>query len=123
MNTATKQQHARQQPYGGLGTPATASAGPVRHHRLAQAGAPLSDRLCGAARLAPLGKAAMAPLARSADNKGFIGDDVVVSYLDNKGDNYETYGHGTSHCVRALQHLRICPHSSSPVERHGPSHV
>ena len=56
-------------------------------------------------------------------NKGFIGDGAVVSYLNNKGDDHETYGNGTSLCVRALQHLRICPHSSSQVERQDPYHV
>jgi len=35
MNTATKEPQALQQGYLGLGTSATASAGPVRHHRLA----------------------------------------------------------------------------------------
>ena len=36
-----------------------------------------------------------------------------VSYLSEKRNNHETYGNGTGLCVRALQHLRICPHSSS----------
>jgi hypothetical protein len=62
----------------------------------------------------------MAPSAASAANKGFIGDGAIVSYLVNKGDNHETYGNGTSVGVRALQHLRICPHSSSQVERQDP---
>jgi len=49
MNTATKEQQALQPEYGGLGTSATASAGPLRHRRLAQevgiaSAAPLYDR-------------------------------------------------------------------------------
>src|ERR1700674_2352450 len=75
-----------------------------------------------AARSAPLGNA-IAPSATSAADKDFIGDGAVVSYVNNKGDNHETYGNGTSRCVGALQHLRICPHSSSRVERQDPSHV
>ena len=55
--------------------------------------------------------------------KGFNGDGAVVAYLNNKGDNHETYGNGTSLCVRALQHLRICPHRSSQVERQDSYHV
>jgi hypothetical protein len=65
----------------------------------------------------------MALSATSAGDKGFIGDGAVVSYLNNKGDIHETYGNGTSLGVRVLQHLRICPHSSSQVERQGLSHV
>jgi hypothetical protein len=65
----------------------------------------------------------LAPSVTWAANKGFIGDGAVVSYLNNKGDNHETYGNGTSLCVRALQHLRICPHASSQVERQDSSHI
>jgi hypothetical protein len=36
----------------------------------------------------------MAPSATSAADKGFTGDGAVVFYLDNKGDNRETYGNG-----------------------------
>jgi hypothetical protein len=87
------------------------------------AGAVSTDEKTIAAQLARLGTA-MAPSATWAANKGFIGDGAVVSYLHNEGDNHhETYGNGTSLCVRALQHLRICPHRSSQVERQDPSHV
>jgi hypothetical protein len=75
----------------------------------------------------PLGECAWPPRRRTQQigghsqlNKEFIGDGAVVSYLNNKGDNDETYGNGTCVCVRALQHLRICPHSSSQVERQDP---
>jgi hypothetical protein len=57
--------------------------------------------------------------SHSQANKDFIGDSAVVSYLGEKGDNDEIYGNGTSLCVRVPQHLRICPHSSSQVERRG----
>jgi len=58
-----------------------------------------------------------------AANKGFIGDDAAVSYLNNKGDNHEIYSNGTGYCVRALQQLRICPQRSSQLEDQDPSLV
>jgi hypothetical protein len=45
--------------------------------------------------------------------QGFNGDGAVVSYLENKGDNHETYDNSISLCVRALQHGRACKHGSS----------
>jgi hypothetical protein len=45
--------------------------------------------------------------------QGFNGDRAVVSYLENKGDNHETYDNSISLCVRALQHGRACKHGSS----------
>jgi hypothetical protein len=45
--------------------------------------------------------------------RGFNGGWAVVSYLENKGDNDETYNNSISLCGRALQHGRTCPHSSS----------
>jgi hypothetical protein len=71
-----------------------------------------------AARLAPPGTP-----ATSTANRDFVGDGAVVSYLNNKGDNHETYGDGIGHCVRALQHLRVRLHSSSRVERQDPSNA
>src|ERR1700743_3652926 len=57
-----------------------------------------------------------APSATSAANRGFIGNGAVVSYLNDKGDNDETYyGNGTSLYVRALRQLRICPYNSARV--------
>src|SRR6266849_7256360 len=85
----------------------------LQHARHLTAGAVSTTR-----RQSPRGQLrfAMAPSATSAANKGFIGDGAVVSYVNKNGDNHETHGNGTSLCVRALQHLRICPHSSSRVE-------
>jgi hypothetical protein len=45
--------------------------------------------------------------------QGFNGDGAVVSYLENKGDNHETYDNSIGLCVRALQHGRACKHGSS----------
>jgi ABC-type phosphate/phosphonate transport system substrate-binding protein len=45
--------------------------------------------------------------------QGLNGDGAVVSYLENKGDNHETYDNSISLCVRALQHGRACKHGSS----------
>jgi len=42
--------------------------------------------------------------------EGFNGDGAVVSYLNDKGDNDDTYGDSISG-VRAVQHVRIRPHS------------
>ena len=58
--------------------------------------------------------------AHHATKKDFNGDDAVVSYLINKGDNHEACSNGTSVCARALQHLRICAHGSSQAERQEP---
>jgi hypothetical protein len=44
--------------------------------------------------------------------RGFNGDGAVVSYLENTGDNHETYDPGTSLCVRALKYVRTCVHKS-----------
>jgi len=42
----------------------------------------------------------------------FSGDGPVVSYLNDKGDNHETYDNSISLCVRALQHGRTCTDGS-----------
>jgi hypothetical protein len=55
--------------------------------------------------------------------QGFNGNGAVVSYLENKGDNHETYDNSISLCVRALQHGRTCKHGSSRAERQDPSYV
>src|SRR5450631_3478438 len=74
-------------------------------------------------RTARSGPLRYAPSATSAANRDFIGDGAVVSYLNNKGDNNETYGDGTSLYVRALRHLRICPDNSSRVGRQESYHI
>ena len=43
----------------------------------------------------------------------FSGDGPVVSYLNDKGDNHETYDNSISLCVRALQYVRACKNGSS----------
>src|ERR1700694_5774339 len=35
-------------------------------------------------------------------------DDAVVYYLNNKGDNHETYDNRTSNCIRSPKHIRAC---------------
>src|ERR1700694_1561479 len=55
--------------------------------------------------------------------QGFNGDGAVVSYLENKGDNHETYDNSISLCIRALQHGRTCKDGSSRAERQDPSYV
>jgi hypothetical protein len=54
---------------------------------------------------------------------GFNGDGAVVSYLEKKGDNHETYDNSISLCVRALRRGRNSPHSSSRVARQDLSHL
>jgi len=39
----------------------------------------------------------------------FNGVDVVVSYLINKGDNYENHDNSTSNCVDFPEYVRPCP--------------
>jgi len=43
-------------------------------------------------------------------------------YLDDKGDNDEPYGNSISG-VRAIQHVRICPHSHGSHVRTDPIHA
>jgi hypothetical protein len=49
----------------------------------------------------------------------FNGGGTVVSYLNGKGDNDEPYGNSISG-VRAIQHVRICPHSHESHVRTDP---
>ena len=54
--------------------------------------------------------------------QGFNGDGALVSYLENKGDNHETYDPGTCLCVRALKYVRTGEYktTSSQVRRQDP---
>ncbi len=49
----------------------------------------------------------------------FNGGGTVVSYLNDKGDNDEPYGNSISG-VRAIQRVRICPHSHESHVRTDP---
>src|ERR1700743_377891 len=62
----------------------------------------------------------MAASVTSAANKGFIGMVRLSLICVTQGDDHEAYGNGTSLGVRTLQHLPICPQSSSRVERDSP---
>jgi hypothetical protein len=44
--------------------------------------------------------------------QGFNGGGAVVSYLENKGDNHETYDPSISLCFRTLKYVRTRAHKS-----------
>jgi hypothetical protein len=56
------------------------------------------------------------------NKEGFNGDGAVVSYLNDKGDNDDTYGNSIGG-VRAVQHLGICPRSHESHVRTDPIHA
>jgi hypothetical protein len=54
--------------------------------------------------------------------QGFNSEGAVVSYLENKGDDHETYDSGTGLGIRALNYVRTCARKSksSQVRRQDP---
>ena len=51
----------------------------------------------------------------------FNGDDAVLSYLNDKGENHETYNISTSNCVYCPDHVRTCARRNAHWKsRHSP---
>ena len=48
----------------------------------------------------------------------FNGDDAVLSYLNDKGENHETYNISTSNFVYCPKHVRTCADPDAHLETH-----